>query len=581
MRLNATPANYDRFLSVASVFWRNNLPATPGEDWIVVEAMHHQFRNVLRNLALANAIRRVRPARVLVLTGTDESWYETIWEDFNVEKVRRLGEAFAVTEVVDVHALVDQVAAAPDDRPPTFDLCGRTLTVGSAAAAEETDETAVRWSSIDPGVLDEIAYASACRLDLVPRLEGDRHDNPRLREQRPRSAAFAAVYEMLFRALKPIAFVTSHVDYDPWGLGTEAATRFEVPVVHVQSTGSLKAYTLFPEHRQGEATFRAELTRQIGAYFDRHVWGNRDIIRPAAELVAWRTRGNLGRPSWWRFGPNALCELTNLTEREQFRAYGMAKLGLDPALPVITVFNHAVSDALGTNREVFADLAEWFQETVAFAAAHPKANWLLLDHPNQDKYDSTGMFATLADSYGRAGHLTFMSSNDLSKNAMWSLTDLGITVRGSVSNELPAFGTPVIQAGWSEWSACGMSTVVPDADAYWKTLTRSIEALTRRETLISAEQVERARLWSWFYRSATDVSSLLVPHWDVMPEDTHLRTLEINMRAVESDADPLFTSVRRMWTRREPFLTRFDLTDSGSLTELLPAMRKGGANDAG
>ncbi|GAA2634197.1 hypothetical protein SMC26_15145 [Actinomadura fulvescens] len=566
MRLNAATENYDRFLSVASVFWRNNLPATQGDGWIVVEAMHHQFRNVLRNLALANAIRRVTPARVLVLTGTDDSWYETVWEDFNVEKVRRLCEAFAVTEVVDVHDLVDRVAAAPGDGPPTFDLCGRALTV--------------RPSSIDPEVLDGFAYASACRLDLLPRLEGDRHDNRRLREQRPRSAAFAAVYETLFRALEPIAFVTSHVDYDPWGLGTEAAMRLDVPVVHVQSTGSLKAYTLFPEHRQGEATFRAELTRQIGARFDRDVWGNRDIIRPAAELVAWRTRGNLGRPSWWRFGPNALCELTNLTEREQFRAYGMAKLGLDPDLPVVTVFNHAVSDALGTNREVFADLAGWFEETVAFAATQTQANWLLLDHPNQDKYDRTGMFDELAASYGHAGHLTFMPSDDLSKNAMWSLTDLGVTVRGSVSNELPAFGTPVIQAGWSEWSACGVSTVVADAGAYWKTLTASIEALTRGEALIGAEQVERARLWSWFYRSATDVPSLLVPHWDVMPEELHLRTLEINMRAVESDGDPLFTSVHRMWTGREPFLTRFDLTDPESLARLLPPMRDGGAGDA-
>ncbi|MBO2452182.1 hypothetical protein J4573_34190 [Actinomadura barringtoniae] len=578
MRLRATPENYDKFLSVASVFWRNNLPAADGEDWIIVEALHHQARNVLRNLVLANALRRVQPARVLVLTGTDQSWYDTIWEDFNVEKVRRLCEAFAVTEVLDVHELVDRFMAASDEEPATIEVCGQPLTAG-ADVPEGDGPRSVRWSSVDPEVVDDSAYASACRLDLLPRLEGDREQNARLQAQRPRSAAFAAVYETLIRALKPIAFVTSHVDYDPWGLGVDAATRFDVPVVHVQSTGSLKAYTLFPEHRTGEATFRAELTRQIGDYFDQHVWGNRDIVRSAAELVAWRTRGNLGRPSWWRFGPNALCELTNPTERAQFRAYGMARLGLDPELPVITVFNHAVSDALGTNREIFPDLAAWFEETAAFAASQPQANWLFLDHPNQDKYDATGFFDKLAASYANAPHLTFMPSNDLSKNAMWSLTDLGVTVRGSVSNELPAFGTPVIQAGWSEWSACGVSTVAEDTGAYWKTLTASIEALTRKEPLITAEQVERARLWSWFYRSAADVSSLLVPHWDVMPEEMHLRTLEINMRAVESDADPVFTSVRRMWTRREPFLTRFDLTNPETLKELLPVMRNDGARD--
>ena len=39
-----------------------------------------------------------------------------------------------------------------------------------------------------------------------------------------------------------------------------------------------------------------------------------------------------------------------------------------PAKPVVSVFNHAVSDALGTNVEAFADLGEWFEETAEIAA---------------------------------------------------------------------------------------------------------------------------------------------------------------------------------------------------------------------
>ncbi|GAA3227379.1 hypothetical protein GCM10010468_56150 [Actinocorallia longicatena] len=560
--------DFERFLGIASVFWRNNLPASDGDRWIVVEALHHQSRNVLRNLLFANALRRVEPARILVLTGTDEHWYGTIWADFNVEKVERLCEAFHVAEVIDVHALADRFTAAPDGEPPAFDVAGERLV--------PSGEGPVRWSGITPGKLDASTYASVCRLDLVPRLDPEQREDARYTGRGLRSAAFAGIYETLFRELDTVAFVTSHVDYDPWGLGVEAALRHEVPVVHVQSTGSLKAYTLFPEKVAGEPEgFRAEMTREIGRYFDDHVWANREIIRPSAELVAWRSRSNLGRPSWWRFGASAVCELRTPGERAQFRAYTMERLGLDPALPVVTVFNHAVSDALGTNRESFGDLAGWFEETVRAAPTLPAANWLVLDHPDQDKYDSTGHFASVAEAHASFPNMVFMSSKDLSKNALWSMTDLGLTVRGSVSNELPAFGIPVLQTGWSEWSSCSVSTVVTDRESYWKTLTSFIEALARGESLITAEQVERARLWLWFYRGAADVASLLVPHWDLMPEQTHFRALEINMRSVESDGDPLFSAVRRMWNRREPFLTRFDLTSAEALSEALPADPRG------
>ncbi len=143
-------------------------------------------------------------------------------------------------------------------------------------------------------------------------------------------------------------------------------------------------------------------------------------------------------------------------------------------------------------------------------------------------------------------------------NFLWSVADLGVTVRGSVSNELPAYGIPVIQAGWSEWSACGLSTVVDDVDTYWKTLGDTISAIRHGEATISEEQVRRARLWLWLYRSGADVVTPLVPQWEVWPADTLLKTMRATFRHIEADADPLFTAVERMWTRQEPMLTRTD-----------------------
>ena len=48
--------------------------------------------------------------------------------------------------------------------------------------------------------------------------------------------------------------------------------------------------------------------------------------------------------------------------------------------------------------------------------------------------------------------------------------------------------------------------------------------------------------------------------WDAGQCDHLLQGLRIAMSQVESDGDPLFASIRRMWTRREPLLTRFDMS---------------------
>ncbi|GAA2891964.1 hypothetical protein GCM10010517_56390 [Streptosporangium fragile] len=563
-----------------ATYWGNRLPRPEGGACVVVEALHQDIRVIMRNLVVANAIRCVVPSHLVVVTGTDEQWSETLWQDFDVEHVRSLAGAFGASDVLNVHELAG--SCGPSDVLTVHGLAGAAGVPGVFGAlgpagghaggaarlrpAGSGDAPARRpVPPIDPGLLRRFVDATMCRLNLVPRLPPAAAADPAYLARHARGAAFSAFYDALFDAVTPVAFVTSHVDYDQWGLAVESAMRRDVPVVHVQSTGSLKAYTLFPEKRTGQVSYRAELTRQIGDYFERAVWPNRDILRASAELVTWRAKGNLGRPSWWRAGAFAAAELRNEVERDQLRAHALRRLGFGPDRPVVTVFNHAVSDALGTNVEVFDDLARWFEETAEYAAADTAANWVFLDHPSQFRYDSTGFFEQVAERYAGHSHMVFRPSVAISKNMLWSLTDLGVTVRGSVSNELPAFGIPVIQAGWSEWSSCGLSFVAEDRPSYWRLLETSVEKAAKGQPILGEEQRERARLWLWFYRCATDVTSPLVPAWDTGAGNELLRTLFINMSHVESDGDPLFSSVVRMWERRDPFLTRFDLLSPDAL----------------
>ncbi|GAB1644792.1 hypothetical protein [Krasilnikovia sp. MM14-A1259] len=524
MWLNANNRELQWFLEAAAVYWEKNLPRADDDAAVVVEMFHQDIRVNLRNLAFANAIRRLRPARLVVLTGVEDQWRRTLWNGFDVDTVRQIAQAYGADEVIDVWAAVRREAETPE---------------------------------LDDVTVTAYTDATYCRLAKVPRLPADHATRPDYRLRRRYAGGLAARYERVF-AGPVVALVTSHVDYDQWGLAVEVARRRSVPIIHTQQTGCLKAYGLFPEHDTRTGTFREELTRLIGDAFENQVWPQRDGLRRSAELVAWRAKVNLGRPSWWRGGVTASVDLGNPAERARMRASVVSRLGFTADRPLVTVFNHAVSDALGTNRELFGSLADWFADTADYAAGNTDAQWLFLDHPSQKLYDSTGFFDSVAKRHRKARHVVFRPSATLSKNALWSLTDLGVTVRGSVSNELPAYGIPVLQAGWSEWSSCGLSTVVDDTDAYWKTLESSIAAIRDGADLVTEEQVRRARLWLWLYRSGTDVVTPLVPQWEVWPADTLLKTMRAAYRHIEADADPLFTAVQRMWTRQEPMLTRTD-----------------------
>jgi hypothetical protein len=541
---------FTEFCADANLFWRaNTIPAVRSDPVVLVEAMSQDIRVTIRNLTVANALRRMVPARLVVYTGSDEDWNDILWTYFDKGVLTDLARAYGAVDVIDVHELVDRRVAGtgPDE-----------LVVAGVRFPAELPR-----SGIAPDVLDQIVSATTCRVLRVPRLTPQIKAGAKYRRVRHRSEQFSHLYDALVSGLRPIAVVSSHVDYDHWGLAVESAQRFDVPVVHVQSTGGLKAYTLFPDRCRGAQTFRAELTNQIAEYFEKAVWPNRHLLRRNAEMVTWRSKGNLGRPSWWRGGTAASLELRTEADRRVVRRHAMSRFGFDQAKPVIVVYNHAVSDALNTNVEVFADLGDWFEQTAAYAAHRDDVNWLLIDHPQQALYDASGFFDEVARRHNAHPHMAFRPSTQVSKNVVWSLVDLALTVRGSISNELPAYGIPAIQAGWSEWSSCGFTKVARDVADYWHLLANAIEALLAGLPLITDEQIERARLWAWFYRSGTDVNSSLVQHWEMGQNAALFRALRVVMRNVEPDADPAFTAVRRMWARREPFLTRFDLSQPG------------------
>ncbi|TMR17937.1 hypothetical protein ETD86_22705 [Nonomuraea turkmeniaca] len=311
----------------------------------------------------------------------------------------------------------------------------------------------------------------------------------------------------------PVALVTGRVD---------RGVPREIPVVHVHGTGTLQAYAMFPD--DGPSSFQEELPGRVAAFFEQYVWPHRELIGPSAERVAWQAKSGY--------------QVRSDTERRQLRNYGCARLGLDPGLPTVAVFGHEP----GEDTELFETAAQ-------FATSDESANWLF------------------ADPVGSAHARMKYVGGALSTNILWSMTDVAVTF-GDV--DLPAFGIPVIQAGWSEGAECGATHVPRSPSDLRQLLEEAIARHAKGDTILGPEQRERARLWLWMRHCGTDVPTQLLPHW--AHGDDYARVLAVNLRYVERDGDPLFGAVHRMWERRDPLLTRFDFRyPAGLSTTLIPA----------
>ena len=313
--------DFTPFCETASAFWKVNV-LPEGERIILVEAMSQDLRVTLRNLTVANALRRIEPARLIVYSGADEDWNQIVWTYFNLDEIRQMAVAYGAEAVFDAHELVDRRVAGTAEE----------LVVAGVDLGGDLPESGISEKDFDDNV-----YATTCRMARVARLEGTPEHDAKKAQVEARSREFARVYDALIARNDVVALVSSHVDYNNFGLAVEAAVRHDVPVLFPQSTGGLKAYALFPGTVQPGEPIRAGLTDQIGEFFEQHIWANREILERGRELTMWRAKATLGRPSWWRPGrAYSSVDLRGEDDRAVVRTYAAHRVGLDASKPVVT-----------------------------------------------------------------------------------------------------------------------------------------------------------------------------------------------------------------------------------------------------
>ncbi|MDQ5820191.1 MAG: hypothetical protein M3540_01990, partial [Actinomycetota bacterium] len=197
-------------------------------------------------------------------------------------------------------------------------------------------------------------------------------------------------------------------------------------------------------------------------------------------------------------GSSFLARLNRGWTRPQAPAEIIRTVGLDPARKTAVVFSHILWDAnMFYGRDLFADQEEWFIETVRAACENDRANWIVKLHPAQvwklKRDRAVGELDELAAIREQIGELpphvhVLQPTSDISPWSLFELTDVGVTIRGSIGFELPCFGTPVLTAGTGFYAGRGFTVDSSSAEEYLGRL-RTIEDTARP----SSEQVGLAR----------------------------------------------------------------------------------------
>ncbi len=170
-----------------------------------------------------------------------------------------------------------------------------------------------------------------------------------------------------------------------------------------------------------------------------------------------------------------------------------AQLKLDPAKKTVVVYSHILWDAnLFYGSDLFDDNEHWFVETLKAACRNEKFNWIVKLHPAikwkmawDGSAEELSEEAVIREKVGPLPpHVRLVYPNtDINTLALLRMTDIGVTIRGTVGIELAARGIPVITAGTGRYSGFGFTIDSASKSAYLDCLARleDVEPLTARQ----------------------------------------------------------------------------------------------------
>lgn len=180
-----------------------------------------------------------------------------------------------------------------------------------------------------------------------------------------------------------------------------------------------------------------------------------------------------------------------------------SRLHLDPAKPTAVIFSNVLWDAnMFWGRDLYPNgSVEWLVETVRQAISNTAVNWIVKVHPaNVWKMQQANMSVTYNDMEALKKEFNVLPPHvqivfpeeNVNPLSLFAVTDVGITIRGTVALELPVLGVPVITGGSGRCSGFGF-TYDPATCEEYETLLRRVQDIGP----LSPQQVRVAKLYFW------------------------------------------------------------------------------------
>ena len=428
--------------------------------------------------ALLGRTFELRGFRPVVLLRDPHTRTRRYFEAAGVRDFRILDDYLAGIDAAAVAAEADAVLCARPGFAALLDFRLNGIEIGSHVLSSVVRR--LRGGSID---FDDPATRRLLREILIEALQN----------------AHAA--ERLLDELKPAKALFLERGYTPYGEFFDAALERGVDVVqwhhgHNSDALNVKRYTR-ATRRQHPYSIGRETWQRIAAL----PWDER-----AGEEIVGELKQRYEEGSW--FHRKFLLEGKRMKTPEEVRR----QLRLDPARPTVVVFSHVLWDAtFFYGVSLFDDYEHWLIETVRAACANPAVNWVVKLHPDYlwkmkalgDTAAPRDLLALAANVGELPAHVQVMEPDtDISTFSLFQVTDVGITVRGTIGIELPCFGVPVLTAGTGRYSGLGFTIDSSSREEYLDRLAR-VQHLGR----LGAEETALARKHAFYLFRARGCST--------------------------------------------------------------------------
>jgi hypothetical protein len=523
------------YLATNLLFWRNQTPVDcyRGKDFIVVDLYHDDSEYIRLNLLIAKYLQRRFGGTILGVT-QDSPQARSIIRFQNWQNLQRVAYSFGVDEILTVNIDEERCLSRKND------FFSNALIKGK----EGIQKALLNYISPAGLPLGMYAYENYLRSQMVETVTRCDDD---LVYSINEAFALEEFFAKLFREKKCSWVVSGHMDYNFWAIMCHMALLASVPVAYSHPlTPELYVFKDAPTHAKPVQILCRFADTQV---FNEILWPQREKLRQVTESLSRGARLGFKTPNWWLRPSSSSIDKSHLCAAVRNR-FGWRDLNK----PIVSICSHAFSDAPLSDINAHEDYFTWIVETIAFAKDDSTKYWLFKRHPHDHVYNRTDASGSLYHVLTGIDHIRAVG-DELTREELFAVTDLAVTVRGSLGYDMPAQGIPCLLAGHSSYSELGFCSVADSRELYKSKLQNADKLLVMEE-----ETKFRAQLYfalnqlfgglNSVHILGRDIRNGAVAYWNDLRRSVELYSIE---------QDPLYRDIYDSLATHSPRVLNFEL----------------------